>query len=272
MTSHPLETSWIQVGRCKLYHRTGTHPSSKKTIPIILVHGLAVSSRSMIPIAQCLAAHYPVYLPDLPGYGKSEKPEKALTIEDYADVLAEYVHAIGVSKAVFLGNSFGCQIIVELALRHPTCISQAILIGPTANPSTRSYVRGLFLLLLDLLLEPLSYYLIVIQDLWDIGLWRALRNAHYAIRDPIEKDFPHINIPTLVMRGKQDPLVSQQWAETVTRLLPQASLRVIPHTSHMVSYQAPEQVSEEVSQFLSSTGVLDFSASQTVPSLSPSSR
>jgi 2-hydroxy-6-oxonona-2,4-dienedioate hydrolase len=46
----------------------------KDSPALILVHGLVVSSRYMVPIAELLSAHYRVYVPDLPGFGKSGKP------------------------------------------------------------------------------------------------------------------------------------------------------------------------------------------------------
>ncbi len=44
---------------------------------VILVHGLVVSSRYMVPTLRQLAPHYRVYAPDLPGFGKSTNPSRS---------------------------------------------------------------------------------------------------------------------------------------------------------------------------------------------------
>ena len=57
--------------------------------PVVLVHGLGLSGRYMLPVADRLAPRYPVYLPDLPGFGDSAKPARALDVSGLADALAE---------------------------------------------------------------------------------------------------------------------------------------------------------------------------------------
>jgi pimeloyl-ACP methyl ester carboxylesterase len=49
-------------------------------LPVVLVHGLMISSLYMVPTARCLAPHVPVYAPDLPGFGLSGKPRRVLSV------------------------------------------------------------------------------------------------------------------------------------------------------------------------------------------------
>jgi pimeloyl-ACP methyl ester carboxylesterase len=54
-------------------------------LPVVLVHGLGLSGRYMLPTAEHLAPHFPVYVPDLPGFGDSEKPAQTLDVPALAE-------------------------------------------------------------------------------------------------------------------------------------------------------------------------------------------
>jgi 2-hydroxy-6-oxonona-2,4-dienedioate hydrolase len=101
---------------------------------VVLVHGLIVSGRYMVPTAELLAAHYRVFVPDLPSFGKSEKPPRTLDVAGLSDSLAAWMGEVGLIRAALVGNPFGCQIIVELAVRHPERVERAVLQGSHDGP------------------------------------------------------------------------------------------------------------------------------------------
>src|SRR5205814_6464226 len=67
--------------------------------PIVLVHGLAVSSRYFVPLAERLVVRRRVLAPDLPGYGRSGSPPRALGIEELAKALTEWLDLVGLDRA-----------------------------------------------------------------------------------------------------------------------------------------------------------------------------
>jgi pimeloyl-ACP methyl ester carboxylesterase len=86
---------------------------------MIMLHGLAVSHRYLMPLAAGLAGHHPVHVVDLPGFGLSDDPGTVLDVPEHADHVAAWLAAAGMPSAVVVGNSFGCQVAVELAVRYP---------------------------------------------------------------------------------------------------------------------------------------------------------
>ena len=92
----------------------------------------------MLPIAEHLARDFRVYAPDLPGFGLSDKPDHVLTLRELADALAAWMDAVGLSRAAFVGNSLGNEIMVELALRHLGKVERLVLQGPTPDPGARN--------------------------------------------------------------------------------------------------------------------------------------
>jgi pimeloyl-ACP methyl ester carboxylesterase len=140
-----LETAQIFKRRVRIdgvwmLDRRFLRPSLVGRSPVVLVHGLGLSGRYMLPTAELLARHFPVYLPDLPGFGDSDKPERALDVPELADALAAWLRAVGLGPAALLGNSFGCQIIADLAARHANLVERAVLQGPTTPADERSWL------------------------------------------------------------------------------------------------------------------------------------
>ncbi len=111
-----LKSIRMKVNGMSIYIRFSENSVSPTASTVVLVHGLSVSSRYMVPTAIRLARDYHVYLPDLPGFGKSAKPSHILTVAELADALADWMQMMELPPAVLLGNSLGCQIIVNFAL------------------------------------------------------------------------------------------------------------------------------------------------------------
>lgn len=119
-----------------------------------------------------------------------------------------------------LGGSFGCQWAVELAARFPGRIGALVLVGPTVDPHARSAVRLAGQWLRNSVRESPRMTPLNVADYRDAGLRRVLAGFGASMRDRIEDKLPHVDAPVLVVRGGQDRMVSQAWAEEVTRLLP----------------------------------------------------
>lgn len=245
-----LESMWTAVAGLKMQARIAGPPVAPGRPAIVCVHGLLVSSRSMEPTARQLALTRRAAAVDLPGFGRSDDPPAPLDIPALADALVSWMRTAGLAPAVLLGNSFGCQVIAEAAARHPSCLTAAVLIGPTVDPRHRGAVQQVARLLLDCTREPVAYLPVVLRDCLDGGVGQLLRTARYTLRDRIESKLPLIRVPTLVVRGGRDPLVPQRWAEEATRLLPDGRLVVVPGAGHAVNYNAPGDLVRAVRAFL----------------------
>lgn len=251
MASHPLPGFvqprppaalaglWTSTRYGKIFARTHRFLPPRGAPAVILVHGMVISSRYMVPTAELLASLCRVYAVDLPGYGKSDKPWPILDLGGLADALAAWMDAVGIAKAHCIGNSFGCQILAEFAVRHAERVDRLVLQGPTVDAGARSPWRQLGRLLRNSRNEPNALGWISVKDYQAAGLRRAWATAKLVLNDRIEDKLPQIQAPTLVVRGGKDPLVPQAWAESVTRLLPHGELRVIPGVGHTINFAAP---------------------------------
>ena len=173
-----------------------------------------------------------------------------LNVSELADALAAWMGVTGLGPVPLIGNSFGCQIVAEFAVRHPDRIERAVLLGPTVDPRARSALPQVVRWLRDVPREPRSLGPVIARDLLDMGLHRALCTYRYMLQDCMEAKLPHIRVPTLVVRGTRDPTVPQRWAEEAARLLPLGRLVVIPGAAHTLNYNSPLEVVRVVRPFL----------------------
>lgn len=219
---------------------------------MVLVHGYAVSSSYMIPTAERLAGRFPVFAPDLPGYGLSDAPERVLDVPELAEFLAGWMTRRRIERAVLVGNSFGCQVIAELARRYPAMVSHAVMIGPTADASARTILQHIWRLALDLLHEPLSLWLLQGRDYLRFGPRWQWQTARYMLSDRIEDRLPLLPMPVLVVRGEHDPIAPQPWVEELVSLAPNGMSAIIPDAGHAVNYSAPVALVALIERFIAS--------------------
>jgi 2-hydroxy-6-oxonona-2,4-dienedioate hydrolase len=243
-----LRRVWTDTAAGAMHARVGGEAAAG--IPVVLVHGMVISSRYMVPTAVELAPLCPVYAVDLPGYGDSVKPRAVLGLAQLADALAAWMDAMRFPSAHLVANSFGCQVLAEFAVRHAHRVDRLVFQGPTVDPEARSVGQQFARLIQNSSSEAAGLGWITIVDYVKAGMRRIRATIRMAIEDRIEDKLSSIVAPTLVLRGGKDPLVSQRWAEEVVRRLPRGELRVLPGLGHAINYTAPKEFVSAVRPFL----------------------
>ena len=245
---------WTIVNNCRVYVRTAAPDCPAAEAPtFVLVHGLLISSRYMVPMAERLGQRYRVYAPDLPGFGKSQNPPQVLTVEELSDAIVAWMDAMCLSQALFLGNSLGAQILIDLAARYPERVQGLVLVGPTVDPAARTIIQQASRLLVDFLYERPSLFYHLLIDLWRAGVWRTWQTFRYALWDYTEEKLSAIQAPTLVVRGERDRVAPQRWVEAITARLAKGHVVVIPKGPHCVNYTTPGALTQMVQHFIEET-------------------
>jgi pimeloyl-ACP methyl ester carboxylesterase len=247
-----IESRWITVGGLRMHARVSVNlpPASACDVPVVLVHGLVVSSLYMVPTAERLAPFFRVFAPDLPGFGKSDKPARALNVPELAGALVAWMDAAGLVQAVLVGNSLGCQVIAHVAAHSPQRVAGLVLAGPTVDPAGRTLSEQFKRLLLDAPHERFSILFAELRGLSQAGIKRSWQTARLELEDHIEEQLPHIRAPALVVRGTRDPVVPQEWAEQAVRLLPRGRLAVVAGGPHGLNYTTPDELARLIREFI----------------------
>lgn len=232
---------------------------------LILIHGLGSSSAAWRDCIDSLAKSYRVLALDLPGYGKSDKPNADYSVEYQAGVVKEFIDYQGTGKVTLAGNSLGGWIAALAALKNPGTIESLILVDSAGLrregdppvkpvPATKEEERQLLLAVFanqSLVTEKL------INDQWEYS--KEVRPAVLAAmaafktRPPFLDDrLKDIKTPTLIIWGKQDKLIPVQTAGRFAKGIPGSRIVVIENAGHLPQVEQPEAFSRALKKFVKS--------------------
>lgn len=94
---------------------------------IILLHGWGQNIEMMKPIGDRLQDKYKITILDLPGFGESEEPTYAWTLNDYCMMLEEFVKKLKIKKPIVMGHSFGGRLAILYSSRNE--VEKVLLFG-----------------------------------------------------------------------------------------------------------------------------------------------
>ena len=222
-----------------------SRPSSQ-ILPIILVHGLGCSADAWRPTLGSLAERGvgSVYVPDMPGFGYSQGPRKALSIVELADWLARVMDALHLPKADFAGNSLGGQVLLAFARRHPERLGRLVMDGSTVGGQYISLGRYAAGLVLDGIQEPPGYTALLIWMSAQMGLVRYVGTTLAMLADEPLEQTSKILAPCLVMRGERDGIIPDAVARRLAAALPNGQFRRLAGTAHAMQFTRPREFTE----------------------------
>jgi pimeloyl-ACP methyl ester carboxylesterase len=243
----PLEPGWLIVDGLPLYHRTNSDAGSDAPAHVH-VHGFGISGTYLEPTAARLAPKYRTFVPDLPGMGRSMRPERGHDLPGLARSLIAYCDAVGVERATFIGNSLGCPIIIEIASTFPDRIEQAVLVSTAGGPNNQPLARALRQMASDAPREPLALLPIAVRDYLHFGLLRGWSLFKAMTRYPTLERLENLVMPTLMIVGSRDPLINMERAFV---------LSVLPHVdvvkvsgAHALNFSRPELVAHLIDAYI----------------------
>jgi pimeloyl-ACP methyl ester carboxylesterase len=128
-TNMKLETrhSFVSVDGMRLHWAEMGEASQR--VPLVLLHGLNDSYLSWKRVAPALAVDRRVLMPDLPGYGLSDRPNASYALQWHAQVMAKWLEAVGLEKVDIVGHSFGGGVAQVMLLECPTRIRRLVLVA-----------------------------------------------------------------------------------------------------------------------------------------------
>ena len=163
--------------------------------------------------------------------------------------LVDYLDAVGVERATFVGNSLGCPIVTEVAATFPERIDAAVLVSPAGGVNNRPMVRALGQMALVGTREPPAMLRIAVRDYLRFGIVRSLALFRAMMRYPTLERLQDMTIPTLVVTGDRDPLVDQRRV-FVLGGMPQVEAMRIPG-AHALNFSRPAIVADLTDAFVS---------------------
>lgn len=252
-----LRDAWMIFDGLPLYYRTNALPAPAGARTIIHLHGFGISGTYLLPTAALLADRYATWVPDLPGFGRSVHPQHHLGIDDMADAVARFMDAQGIGSAVLLGNSLGCPVTLSFVERYRDRIEAAVLVSPAGGAHNLPIWRGATQLALAGMREPLGMVPIGARDYLHYGIPQTIALFRSMLHYPVARRLAQATLPTLVVIGSRDPLVSEARVREVSAGLPHVTAVSIDGAAHAINFSHPGQLANVVGAFLEGRPIVD---------------
>jgi pimeloyl-ACP methyl ester carboxylesterase len=255
-----LKHAWTTTDGLRVLYRMSAVPAPAGAPTMIHVHGFAISGRYLLPTAARLAPCYPTYVPDLPGFGRSDRPARPLGIPELADALARFMDQVGVERAVLLGNSLGCPIIGDFLDMHPDRIEATIFCSPAGGLHNRPFIKGIAQLAMDGLREPLGMVPIAVADYAHYGILPSINLFRSLIHYPTLERVAELQLPVLVVFGSRDPLVSEMLIRQRATELPHVTAVALDGAAHAINFSHPDQLASVIRAWMERREIVDNAA------------
>jgi pimeloyl-ACP methyl ester carboxylesterase len=282
-----LDVDWARHHRTiEIEGRRVAYVDAGEGPPLILVHGHSGRWQNWLEQIPHFMRTHRVIAPDLPGFGDSEMPRDDLTIVNYGRIVDRLCDALGIERAVMVGNSMGGGVSAEVAIKFGTRVEGLVLVSATGlagrylgipnelarNPAfaaagrvvlsltgapapvlkaLEARPRGRALTLAGVVRYPGRLYPGMAFELAR-GAGKpgaapaSLELATYDFRDEV----PKIEAPTLIVWGARDRTVPSEGAGLYEELIRGSRALVYADTGHLPMVERPQRFNADLEAFL----------------------
>jgi pimeloyl-ACP methyl ester carboxylesterase len=273
-----VKSEYVQANGYRL-HYFEAQPASGGGTPLLLVHGLGARGEDWAKMIPALAAQgFHVYAPDLPGFGRSEKPDASYSISMEEDVVAKFMQTMHLAHADVGGWSMGGWITMKLALDHPELVDRLVVYDSAGIYFPATFGPNLFVPVdaagLDTLMRTLSPHPHAMPEFAQRAVLRRLAQNGWVInrsmtamtegRDLLDFRLHDLKQPTLVVWGAQDDLIPLDTGKRIHELIPNSSLLVVEGCGHLAPAECSVPVAKGTVDFLKAEPAL-AGVEKTVP-------
>lgn len=245
-----VDSKYIMVGGYRV-HYFEAKPKSGPGTPLVLIHGLGSRGEDWAPLIPQFAANgYHVYVPDLLGYGRSDRPDVDYSISLQQKLVADFMKAAGAQRADVAGWSMGGWVAAKLALDHPELVDRLVLYDSAGlyfgtfdtTSFTPSDIAGLGRLTALLQPHPAKIPEFAAKDALrglQANVWVVRRTvrAMTSGRDLLDFRLHALRQPTLIVWGGEDALIPLAVGESMHHLIADSSMVVAKDCGHLAPVQ-----------------------------------
>lgn len=223
---------------------------------ILILHGWGVNGDTYHEIKTLLKEEgFPVFSPDLPGFGKEPLRKKVMMLNDYVEFVKDFIKKNIDGEYIIIAHSFGGRIASLLCAENPNSLRGLVLTGAAGikHPLSFRSKTAFFLAkyagwVKSNLLRKLLYRFVGEFDYYKAGkLKKTFQNV---IAQDLTECLSRIAVPTLIVWGENDMVIPISDAETMKNLIPKSNLIVIKNAGHKLPYEMPEIFVDAINGFL----------------------
>jgi len=237
--------------------------------PLVLLPGLAGGFELLGPLARILSGHFRVISYQLRGENDCFALRRRFVMSDLVEDLAEFLDWHCLERPAVFGVSFGGVLALEFAARFPNRLRDLVVQGVGARfergliqrvagmvlsriplPSDSPFINQFFNLLFGGRQEDAALFQFVTRQCWQTD--QSVMAHRFSLVEGFNMDerLERIGVPTLILAGDRDLLVSEKNLEALSAGIEQAQLVRLRGCGHLAFVAKPERVAREVRRFL----------------------
>lgn len=278
-----LQNQYVKVGSVNTrYWQVGDSGSV-----VILLHGgggyIELWNHNIFELAK----HHRIYAFDMVGAGRSDKVDADYTFDFMAQFTRDFMRVLGISRASLIGTSAGGGVALTFTLNFPELVERLILVGSAGLGKEISFLlrittlpglgklfsspskSGVAMLCKQAVYDSKLITNEIVEEFYQmatlpgaaeatLNVVRSNFNIWGQFSEPITERLQSIAAPTLIIWGRQDPMVPVSHAQNAAKIIPNARLEIFEDCGHWSSIEHPQIFNQLVLEFLS--GVADFMA------------
>jgi 3-oxoadipate enol-lactonase len=233
-------------------------------VPIVFLHGVGSDKSVWHPQLEQFGGERRAIAFDYPGYGDSDPAPEGTTRDDYASAIISAMHELGVDRAHICGLSLGG--VVAIAIHHAApgrCASLILADTFAVHPeglavyersvAASSDLRGAAEARVDVLLAQPAIRAVrseVVETMAQIDPAAYRIGAQAVWLADQRQRAQEIDVPTLVLVGKEDLITPPELSSELVDLVPDARMQVIFGAGHLTNLEKPAEFNALVGQFI----------------------
>ncbi|HTN99585.1 MAG TPA: alpha/beta fold hydrolase [Microthrixaceae bacterium] len=262
---------------------------------VLLIHGMAGSSRTWKEVTDLLVKNHTVIAPDLLGHGESAKPRGDYSLGAFASGLRDLLNVIGVERATIVGQSLGGGVAMQLSYQHPELVERLVLVGSGGLGREVTWMLRLLTLPGAEIVMPVLFPSFMRDSgnaisgfLHDKGIkspqiaemWRAYASLSGAenrgaflrtLRSVVDAGGQTVSamdriylaaaVPTLIVWGDQDHIIPIEHGIAAHEAIPGSRFEILEGCGHFPHVEQPERFVEILEDFIETTRPADAETS-----------
>ncbi len=258
-----------RAGQAHLKHYSVSYAEWGEGPPLILVPGLAGGFELLGPLARLLARHFRVVSYQLRGEDDPFALRQRFGLADLVHDLRAFIDWLGLERPAVMGVSFGGLLALEYAARYPLRLNSLVVQGTGCRfergliqqiagqvlsgfplPSDNAFVNQFFNLLFGGRQNPGSMFNFVTRQCWQTDQGVMAHRFRMVQQFDVSSRLARIAVPTLVLAGERDLLVSPQSLNDLQEGVANCETVPLAGAGHLAFITQPHRIADEVCRFV----------------------
>jgi pimeloyl-ACP methyl ester carboxylesterase len=239
--------------------------------PVILLHGWLGSWGYWLDTMEALGCDYRLYALDFWGFGDSGKRRDRYLINDFVELVDQFMERMGISNAPVVGHSMGGTVALSLALSRPNRVCKVAVVGSPVVGSSLNFLLhlagypwiaylvwnmpsalrwGIKIFSGKITRESKKWYDMQIEDLSRTTLEAFFTSIASLRRVDLRSNLPVLRLPVMSVHGVSDNVVNPNQAALIGRCVPGARVEMMPESRHFPMFDEPDEFNQRLRSFL----------------------